>query len=179
MAGLLRQYGAVNAPKRGRQFIVHRKRPSRGTVGVATSEGAMFGVLFGVAAGILILNMGVLWLGYLASEQRRVPIRLTPKPTKASDGYQTGHGTPPERRSGFPQSLPEFQELFPYDAAYAAYPDRARWPVGFVWPYCGQIALHVSAPYIWGVWALTGQARANEWTSKLRKLRPAAVCGPL
>ncbi len=71
MAGLLRQYGAVKAPKRGRQFIVHRKRPSRGTVGVATSEGAMFGVLFGVAAGILILNMGVLWLGYLASEQRR------------------------------------------------------------------------------------------------------------
>lgn len=31
----------------------------------------MFGVLFGIAAGILILNVGVLWLGYLASEQRR------------------------------------------------------------------------------------------------------------
>ncbi len=36
----------------------------------------------------------------------------------------------------------------PYDAAYAAYLDRARWPVGFVWPYCGQIALHVDASYI-------------------------------
>src|SRR5208282_1924404 len=36
-----------------------------------------------------------------------------------------GHGNPPERRSGFPQSLSEFQELFPHDAAYAAYLDRA------------------------------------------------------
>ena len=77
-----------------------------------------------------------------------VPVRLTPTPTRAGDGYQTGHGNPPERRFGFPQSVPEFHELFPYDAAYAAYLDRARWPVGFVWPYCGQIALHVDASYI-------------------------------
>ena len=77
-----------------------------------------------------------------------VPVRLTPTPTRAGDGYQTGHGNPPERRSGFPQSVPEFHELFPYVAAYAAYLDRARWPVGFVWPYCGQIALHVDASYI-------------------------------
>ena len=31
----------------------------------------MLGFLFGVAAGILIINVSVLWLGYLVSEQRR------------------------------------------------------------------------------------------------------------
>ncbi len=40
----------------------------------------------------------------------------------------------------FPQSLPEFQRLFPDDAACAAYLERARWPDGFVCPHCGQIA---------------------------------------
>ena len=40
----------------------------------------------------------------------------------------------------FPQSLPEFQQLFPDDAACAAYLGRARWPDGFVCPHCGQIA---------------------------------------
>ena len=37
----------------------------------------------------------------------------------------------------FPQSLPEFQKLFPDDAACAAYLGRARWPDGFVCPHCG------------------------------------------
>ncbi|HKN27857.1 MAG TPA: IS1595 family transposase, partial [Roseiarcus sp.] len=41
---------------------------------------------------------------------------------------------------GFPQSLPEFQQLFPDDAACAAYLGRARWPNGFVCPHCGHIA---------------------------------------
>src|SRR5271165_3599350 len=40
----------------------------------------------------------------------------------------------------FPQSLPEFQRLFPDDAACAAYLGRARWPDGFVCPHCGLIA---------------------------------------
>ena len=40
----------------------------------------------------------------------------------------------------FPQSLPEFQQLFPDDAACAAYLGRARWPGGFVCPHCGLIA---------------------------------------
>ena len=40
----------------------------------------------------------------------------------------------------FPQSLPEFQRLFPDDAACAAYLERARWSDGFVCPYCGFVA---------------------------------------
>lgn len=39
----------------------------------------------------------------------------------------------------FPQSLPEFQRLFPDDAACAAYLGHARWPDGFVCPHCGLI----------------------------------------
>jgi hypothetical protein len=39
----------------------------------------------------------------------------------------------------FPQSLPEFQRLFPDDAACAAYLERARWADGFVCPYCGVV----------------------------------------
>ena len=37
----------------------------------------------------------------------------------------------------FPRSLPEFQRLFPDDAACAAYLERARWGNGFVCSYCG------------------------------------------
>src|SRR5271166_3083154 len=40
----------------------------------------------------------------------------------------------------FPQSLPEFQQRFPDDAACAAYLERARWGDGFVCPYCGVVA---------------------------------------
>ena len=36
----------------------------------------------------------------------------------------------------FPQSLPEFQRLFPDDAACAAYMEKARWGDGFVCPHC-------------------------------------------
>ena len=36
----------------------------------------------------------------------------------------------------FPQSLPEFQRLFPDDAACAAYLEKARWSDGFVCPRC-------------------------------------------
>ena len=35
-----------------------------------------------------------------------------------------------------PQSLPEFQRLFPDDAACAAYLEQARWSDGFVCPHC-------------------------------------------
>ena len=37
----------------------------------------------------------------------------------------------------FPQSLPEFQQLFPHDAACAAYLEKARWEEGFACPHCG------------------------------------------
>ena len=36
----------------------------------------------------------------------------------------------------FPQSLPEFQRLFPDDAACAGYLEKARWSDWFVCPHC-------------------------------------------
>jgi transposase-like protein len=36
----------------------------------------------------------------------------------------------------FPRSLPEFQRLFPNDAACAAYLERTRWRDGFACPHC-------------------------------------------
>src|SRR4249919_3369593 len=36
----------------------------------------------------------------------------------------------------FPQSLSEFQRLFPDDAACAGYLEKARWSDGFVCPHC-------------------------------------------
>ena len=36
----------------------------------------------------------------------------------------------------FPQSLPEFQRLFPDDRTCAAYLERARWSSGFTCPHC-------------------------------------------
>jgi hypothetical protein len=38
----------------------------------------------------------------------------------------------------FPKSLPEFQRLFPDDAACASYLERIRWPSGFVCPACNE-----------------------------------------
>src|ERR1700685_4688266 len=35
-----------------------------------------------------------------------------------------------------PQSLPEFQRLFPNDAACAAYLEKTRWTGGFISPHC-------------------------------------------
>lgn len=37
----------------------------------------------------------------------------------------------------FPRSLPEFQRLFPHEAACAAYLERARWIGGFICDLCG------------------------------------------
>ena len=52
----------------------------------------------------------------------------------------------------FPQSLPEFQRLFPDDAACAAYLGRARWPDGFACPHCGAITRESgSTLYVGGV----------------------------
>ena len=39
----------------------------------------------------------------------------------------------------FPQSLPEFQRIFPDDAACAAYLESARWKGGFACPRCGVV----------------------------------------
>lgn len=44
---------------------------------------------------------------------------------------------------GFPTTLPEFQRVFPSDAACAAYLEKLRWPDGFTCPKCGT----VGAPY--------------------------------
>ena len=37
---------------------------------------------------------------------------------------------------GFPKSLPDFQRLFPDDAACATYLEGAKWPKGFACPWC-------------------------------------------
>ena len=39
----------------------------------------------------------------------------------------------------FPQSLPEFQRLFPDEATCAAYLERSRWGDGFACPHCGAV----------------------------------------
>jgi len=39
----------------------------------------------------------------------------------------------------FPHSLPEFQRLFPDEAACSAYLERARWRDGFLCPHCTAI----------------------------------------
>jgi len=39
----------------------------------------------------------------------------------------------------FPRSLPEFQRLFPDEAACVAYLERARWSDGFICDYCGSL----------------------------------------
>jgi hypothetical protein len=41
---------------------------------------------------------------------------------------------PPRR---FPQSLPEFQQVFPNEEHCSAYLEETRWPEGFVCQYCG------------------------------------------
>jgi hypothetical protein len=44
---------------------------------------------------------------------------------------------------GFPTSLPEFQKIFPDDAACAKYLEKMRWPDGFICRNCGVL----SEPY--------------------------------
>src|SRR5271167_48548 len=46
-----------------------------------------------------------------------------------------------DQRAGlpFPRSLPEFQRLFPGDAACAEYLEKVRWGDGFVCPHCGVV----------------------------------------
>ena len=39
----------------------------------------------------------------------------------------------------FPKSLPEFQQLFPDDAACASYLEKARWTGGFLCPHCREV----------------------------------------
>lgn len=40
---------------------------------------------------------------------------------------------------GFPTSLPEFQKVFPDDAACAKYLEEVRWPDAFICPKCGVV----------------------------------------
>ena len=39
----------------------------------------------------------------------------------------------------FPQSLPEFQRIFPDDSACVAYLEQIRWQGGFACPWCGGV----------------------------------------
>ena len=56
-----------------------------------------------------------------------------PQPLAVVLGH--AHGRSPGNLR-FPQSLPEFQRLFPDDAACAGYLEKARWSDGFVCPHC-------------------------------------------
>ena len=40
---------------------------------------------------------------------------------------------------GFPTTLPEFQRIFPDNAACSRYLERLRWPEGFACPKCGNV----------------------------------------
>ena len=57
----------------------------------------------------------------------------------------------------FPHSLPEFQRLFPDDAACAAYLEKARWGDGFACPHCGT----AGEPFHFGKTALASCAAAS------------------
>ena len=39
----------------------------------------MIGFICGVLAGIVVMNVGILWLGYLVSDQRPVRIEVDPR----------------------------------------------------------------------------------------------------
>jgi hypothetical protein len=49
---------------------------------------------------------------------------------------------------GFPTTLPEFQRVFPDDAACAAYLESVRWPEGFVCRVSGRATPTPSEPDI-------------------------------
>ncbi|HEX4077485.1 MAG TPA: IS1595 family transposase [Rhizomicrobium sp.] len=55
------------------------------------------------------------------------------KPSPVFDIYQRDD-------LAFPKSLPQFQKLFPDDAACAAYLEQTRWEGGFSCPHCGVVA---------------------------------------
>jgi hypothetical protein len=46
----------------------------------------------------------------------------------------------------FPESLPDFQHLFPDDAACATYLEKARWADGFACPHCALWASLSASP---------------------------------
>lgn len=53
----------------------------------------------------------------------------------------------------FPASLPEFQRLFPDDAACVAYLERSRWSDGFTCPHCGVVEAPTFAELYSGAWS--------------------------
>ena len=63
-----------------------------------------------------------------------LPIRLSP--TATSGSVRPCSWTFTSVAIFGSQSLPEFQRLFPDDAACAAYLEKARWSDGFVCPHC-------------------------------------------
>ena len=80
----------------------------------------------------------------------------------------------------FPRGLPEFQRIFPDDAACAAYLEAIRWRDGFICQWCGEagepyrfkarphvLVCRISFPHgpidtiHGGVWMITGYATAE------------------
>ena len=59
----------------------------------------------------------------------------------------------------FPHSLPEFQRLFPDDAACAAYLEKARWGDGFACPHCGTAGepFHFENRRFWAAYLVASQ----------------------
>ena len=83
----------------------------------------------------------------------------------------------------FPRSLPEFQRLFPDDAACAAYLEKARWGDGFGCPHCGAAGepfhfekgiMYLNAQRSIPISVLGGIDHGQEWTrqSASRRYQP-------
>jgi hypothetical protein len=67
---------------------------------------------------------------------RTLPVRLSPTPTRGSVAH--GHILAREDLP-FPQFPPDFQRVFPDDAACAASLEKARWEGGVACPWCGVV----------------------------------------
>ena len=77
----------------------------------------------------------LVWINIL---EQSLPIRFTPTPTgRKPDIGERAMDVLDRADHPFPHSLPEFQRLFPDDAACAAYLEKARWGDGFACPHCG------------------------------------------
>ena len=101
---------------------------------IAGSDGRVRLLMSTPGVGAIVALTYVAAIDDPARFKSSLPIRLSPTATSGSsamlmDVHQRGN-------LRFPQSLPEFQRLFPDDAACAGYLEKARWSDGFVCPHC-------------------------------------------